>query len=167
MNNLVQNLTEITQQLIQIIQKLRMRSHLSILSNWQRQNQSGVWEVVPTVNSKQNKPMISFLQCEKNIHLQQIWQVPEFHGGISTSGAAIRLHLIWWVDICEVWINGKKVQEGDLFDQKCRLLLTNHAEPNHEFLIEIKLNSPKHDIGAVQLSEIVFEYPDRDCDPIN
>jgi alpha-mannosidase len=165
MNNLVQNLTEITQQLIQIIQKLRMRSHLSILSNWQRQNQSGVWEVVPTVNSKQNKPMISFLQCEKNIHLQQIWQVPEFHGGISTSGAAIRLHLIWWVDICEVWINGKKVQEGDLFDQKCRLLLTNHAEPNHEFLIEIKLNSPKHDIGAVQLSEIVFEYPDRDCDP--
>ena len=158
MNNRIENLTE-------IIQKLQVRSHLSILSNWQRQNQSGVWEVVPTVNSKQNKPMVSFLQCEKNILLQQIWQVPEFYGGISTLGATIRLHLIWWVDICEVWINGKKVQEGDLFDQKCRLLLTNHAEPNHEFLIEIKLNSPKHDIGAVQLSEIVFEYPDRDCDP--
>jgi alpha-mannosidase len=158
MINLAENLTE-------VITQLKLRSRLSILNNWQRKTQSDVWEILPTINSKQNKPMISFLQCEENIHLKQTWQVPEFYVGMATLGATIRLNLIWWVDVCEVWINGKKVQEGDLFDQKCRLLLTNNAELNHEFVIEIMLNSPKHDIGAVQLSEIIFEYPNQACDP--
>jgi alpha-mannosidase len=151
--------------LSQVINKLRSRSHLSILSNWQRQNKEGVWEDLVTVNSKQNKPMLSFLQREENIHLRQAWQVPEIYAGLSTLGATIRLNLIWWADICEIWVNHQKVQEGDLFDQKCRILLTDYAEPNDEFNLEIKLNSPKHDIGALQLAEIVFEYPHQACDP--
>jgi alpha-mannosidase len=162
MTSLIENLTE-------VIAELKLRSHLSILSsilsNWQRQNQNGVWENVATVNSKQNKPMLSFLQREENIHLRQIWEVPETYAGLSTSGATIRLSLIWWVDCCEVWINGNKVQEGDLFDQKCHLLLTDKAKSNDRFILEIKLNSPKHDIGALQLSELIFEYPHQQCDP--
>jgi alpha-mannosidase len=157
MVDLVKNLTE-------VIDQLKMRSRLSILSNWQRKNVQGTWETLPTVSSKQNKPMLAFLQCEENIHLRQTWQVPESYAGVSTLGATVRLNLIWWVDICEIWVNGEKLQEGDLFDQKCRLLLTHNAEPNHEFVLEIKLNSPKHDIGAIQLSELIFEYPNRVCD---
>lgn len=104
MINLLKNLTE-------VIRQLKLRSRLLILNNWQRKNQSGIWETLPTVNSKQNKPMVSFLQCEKNIHLKQTWQVPEFYAGIATLGATIRLNLIWWVDVCEVWINGKKYKK--------------------------------------------------------
>ncbi|MFN5391800.1 MAG: alpha-mannosidase, partial [Pseudanabaena sp.] len=148
-----------------VIDQLKMRSRLSILDNWQRENEQGAWETLPTVNSKQNKPMVAFLQCEQNIHLRQVWQVSESHVGLSIIGSTIRLNLIWWVDICEVWINGNKVQEGDLFDQKCRILLTNDAEPHEEFILEIKLNSPKHDIGALQLSELIFEYLRQPCDP--
>ncbi len=154
MLDLVESLTE-------VINKLRSRSRLSILSNWHRLNQDCAWEVLPIVNSKQNKPMVAFLKGEENIHVKQTWQVPEVYAGIPTSGATIRLSLIWWADICEIWINHQKVQEGDLFDQKCRLLLddTNFYE------LEIKLNSPKHDIGALQLSELIFEYPNQASDP--
>ena len=141
-----------------------LRSHLCILSNWQRQNRNGEWQILPVVNSKQNKPILAFLQNEENIHLKQVWKVPENYAGLSTIDATIRLNLIWWVDICELWIDGHKVQEGDLFDQKCRILLTDRALPNHEFTLEIKLNSPKHDIGALQLSELIFEYPHQLCD---
>ncbi|BBC24166.1 alpha-mannosidase [Pseudanabaena sp. ABRG5-3] len=149
----------------QVIDQLKSRSRLSILSTWKRQNAHGEWEILPAVNSKQNKPMLSFLPREENIHIKQVWQVPEIYAGLPTLGAAIRLNLIWWADICEVWVNGEKVQEGDLFDQKCRLLLTQKAEVNQEFILEIKLNSTKHDIGALQLSEIVFEYPHQLCNP--
>lgn len=158
MHNLVENLTE-------VINKLRSRSHLSILNTWQRQNNQGVWENLATVYSKQNKLILSFLQKEENIHLRQTWQVPETYAKLSTLSSTIRLNLIWWADICEIWVNHHKVQEGDLFDQKCRILLTHHAEPKYEFNLQIKLNSPKHDIGALQLSELVFEYPDQACDP--
>ncbi|MBD2176478.1 alpha-mannosidase [Pseudanabaena sp. FACHB-1998] len=151
--------------LTQVIAQLRSRSRLSILSSWQRQNDHGEWKPLPTVNSKQNQPMLSFLPKEENIHLKQVWQVPEIYAGLPTLDATIRLHLIWWADICEVWVKGEKVQEGDLFDQKCRLLLTQEAKTNQEFSLEIKLNSTKHDIGALQRSEIVFEYPHQLCDP--
>ena len=153
MLDLVKSLTE-------GINELRSRSRLSILNNWQRLDRAGVWEILPTVNSKHNKPMVAFLKGESNIHVKQTWQVPEVYAGIPTAGATIRLNLIWWADICEIWINGEKVQEGDLFDQKCRILLTENL-----LELEIKLNSPKHDIGALQLSEIVFAYPNQTCNP--
>ncbi|GBO56880.1 alpha-mannosidase [Pseudanabaena sp. lw0831] len=158
-------MADLVTSLAKVIEQLKTRSRLSILSNWQRENEQGAWETLPTVSTKQNKPMVAFLQCEENIHLKQAWQVPESYAGLSIIGSTIRLNLIWWVDICEVWINGNKVQEGDLFDQKCRILLTNHAEPLDEFILEIKLNSPKHDIGALQLSELIFEYSQQPCDP--
>lgn len=158
-------MTDLVEKLTQVIAQLRSRSRLSILSNWQRQNTHGEWETLPTVNSKQNKSMLSFLPREENIYLKQVWQVPEIYAGLPTLGATIRLNLIWWADICEIWVNGEKVQEGDLFDQKCRLLLTREAKTNEEFSLEIKLNSTKHDIGALQLSEIILEYPHQPCDP--
>ncbi|MFZ4728066.1 MAG: alpha-mannosidase [Pseudanabaena sp.] len=158
-------MVDLVKSLTEVIDQLKMRSRLSILDNWQIENEQGSWETLPTVNSKQNKPMVAFLQCEQNIHLRQAWQVPNSYAGLSIIGSTIRLNLIWWVDICEVWINGNKVQEGDLFDQKCRILLTNDAEPHEEFILEIKLNSPKHDIGALQLSELIFEYLRQPCDP--
>jgi len=152
--NLVENLTR-------AINQLRSRSHLSILSSWQRKDKNGVWEILPTVISKRNIPTLSFLQNEQSIHLKQTWQVPETYAGLPTLGSIIRLNLIWWAHICEVSVNGEKVQEGDLFDQKCRLLLAG----KNFYELEIKLNSPKHDIGALQLSELTFEYPNQAGDP--
>ena len=117
-------MTTLVENLVQVINRLRSRSHLSILSSWQRKNKNGVWEILPTIISKRNIPILSFLQNEQSIHLKQTWQVPETYSGLPTLGAIIRLNLIWWADICEIWVNGEKVQEGDLFDQKGRLLLT-------------------------------------------
>jgi alpha-mannosidase len=155
----------ISDNLTELIKQLRSQSRLSILDNWQRQDTQGVWQNLVPINSKRNTPMLAFLKNEVNVHIEQVWQVPETYGGLRTAGAIVRLSLIWWADICEVWINGQKVQEGDLFDQKVRILLTDHAKPQSQFAIAIKLNSPKHDIGAVQLSELIFEYPLQPYDP--
>ena len=164
MSNLEKNLVE---ELTQVIELLRKRSRLSILDGWQRKNNQGVWQTIPVVNSKRNQPMLAFEQGEENIHLRQVWQIPEFYAGLPVADTIIRLNLIWWADKCEVWIDGTKVQEGDLFDQKCRIILTPDRDTlgkSRSTSMEIKLNSPKHDIGAVQLSEIIFEYASQPCD---
>jgi alpha-mannosidase len=146
------------------IEQLRSRSQLSLLAGWQRQDAQNNWQTLEVTNSQKNMPMIAFLKQEQDIHIRQIWRVPEVYAGIDTSGAAVYLHLTWWVDWCVVFINGQQVQEGDLFDQKCRLLLSDCAA-GQEFVIELKLNSPKHDIGALQRSHIVLEYAHQACDP--
>lgn len=150
--------------LIGIIEQLRSRSQLSILAGWQRQDSQSNWQPLALVNSQKNIPMLAFLKQEQNIHIKQIWQVPESYAGLNTRGAAIYLHLTLWADWWAVFINGQQVQEGDLFDQKCRLLLTDCAA-GQEFVIELKLNSPKHDIGALQRSQIVWEYAHQAGDP--
>ncbi|OIP75168.1 MAG: alpha-mannosidase [Oscillatoriales cyanobacterium CG2_30_44_21] len=165
MSNTEKNLIE---ELTQVMELLRKRSRLSILDGWQRQNKQGDWQTLEVVNSKRNQPMVAFDQGEENIHLRQIWQVPESYARLPVFDSIVRLNLIWWADICEVWINGIKVQEGDLFDQKCRIILPIYQNAlgfAQSILIEIKLNSPKHDIGAVQLSEIVFEHIHQPSDP--
>ncbi|PZU93194.1 MAG: alpha-mannosidase [Pseudanabaena sp.] len=165
MSNLEKNLIE---ELTQVIELLRKRSRLSILGGWQRQNNQGEWQTLEVVNSKRNQPIVAFEQSAENIHLRQIWQVPESYAGLPVIDSIVRLNLIWWADICEVWINGIKVQEGDLFDQKCRIILPMHQNAlgkAQSILMEIKLNSPKHDIGAVQLAEIVFDHINQPCDP--
>ncbi|MDX2255198.1 MAG: glycoside hydrolase family 38 C-terminal domain-containing protein [Pseudanabaenaceae cyanobacterium bins.39] len=171
LNNL--DLEELSEELIQeldrsitnVVKQLKLRSRLSILHKWQRQNQQGIWEIVPMSSSKTNQPMLAFEQHETNIQLMQSWSVPDYYGLLPTIGAKLHLHLIWWAEYCEISINAQKVQEGDLFDQKGRILLTEFAEFDQEFIIEIKLNSPKHDIGALQLAEVHFAYPHRCCDP--
>ncbi len=162
---------ELVKSLDKIINSLRLKTHLSILDRWQRQDRNGVFQDLPMGKSKKDVPMLTFLLQEQNIHIRQIWQVPKTYAGLSTLGSTIRLNLIWWADLCEVWINDRKVQEGDLFDQKCRLLLLDNVDSkanNNDqdcFQIDIKLNSPKHDIGALQQSDILFEYLHQPCDP--
>jgi alpha-mannosidase len=77
-------MVDLVKSLTEVIDQLKMRSRLSILDNWQIENEQGSWETLPTVNSKQNKPMVAFLQCEQNIHLRQAWQVPNSYAGLST-----------------------------------------------------------------------------------
>jgi alpha-mannosidase len=150
-----------SQELEESIRKLRQVSSLNLLSGWYRDSIES--QLVEIALSSRGQDILSFAQQEMGIHLRQTWKVPNTE--LSLQGATARLSLVWWADVAEVWVNGCKVQEGDLFDQKCRVLLGENLEVGQEFLLEIKINSPKHDRGAIQKSEILIEYPHKPCDP--
>ncbi|MGK7908196.1 MAG: alpha-mannosidase [Synechococcus sp.] len=93
------------------------------------------------------------------------WEIPRTLQELPLAGAAIRIKLAWWADWGEIWVNGNLRYEGDLFDRDCRLLLTGDARPGQSFQVEVRLQSPGHDDGALQTSQIEIEYPERACDP--
>jgi alpha-mannosidase len=77
--------------------------------------------------------------------------------GYPLEGLSLRLVLTWWAERAQIFVNGKLVQEGDLFDSSTRLLLTPQATPRQEILVSLRLVSPGHDIGALMQSKCVYE----------
>ncbi len=136
--------------MLEIIRKLRELSTISILENWE-QKISDDWQKVAV-----NQTGILLFQqgSDRQIQLRQIWQAPKYWHNLSLEATTLRLKLTYWASFAEVLVNGKKVHEGDLFDQKCRVLLDSTQS---DFLLEINLRSPNHDRGALQLAEIIIE----------
>lgn len=89
--------------------------------------------------------------------LVQKFIIPEDLQGYPLQGLSLRLSLVWWAEIAQIFVNGKLVQEGDLFDSLARVLLTNFAQPGQEFLVCLRLVSPGHDIGALMKSQLIYE----------
>lgn len=148
----------ISARLGQIISELEQLSKINLIGNWHHDLND---EIVPIGE----KDSLVFNQSDAIVHIAQTWIVPNHLCNLALKGTTIRLKLIWWASLVEIFINGIKVQEGDLFDQKSRLLLTENAEENQSFKLEIKLTSPKHDRGALQKSEVIISYINQACDP--
>ena len=100
----------------------------------------------------------------QTIWLAQKITVPQTLEGYPIAGLNLRLVLTWWANSARVFIDGKLVQEGDLFDSSARVLITENAVPGREYLITICLVSPNHDIGALMRSHLLYES-DRQLDP--
>jgi alpha-mannosidase len=83
--------------------------------------------------------------------------IPQHLQGYSLIGLSLRIVLTWWAEAARVFVNGKLVQQGDLFDSSARILLTNDAQPGEKFWVAIRLVSPGHDIGALMRSHCVYE----------
>ncbi len=158
---------DFSQRLEKIIANLYSFSQIDILHQWSCEGESSDLQLLPL----NEKGIISFERGgthparNRHIHIQQIWRIPKSINGLSTKGTTLRLGLLWWASLAEIYINGNKVHTGDLFDQKCRLLLAENIEPDCTFRFDIKLTAPKHDRGALQKSEILIEYPHQPCDP--
>ena len=90
---------------------------------------------------------------------QQIIIPPRLQG-YPIPGLSLRLVLTWWAEDGQIFINGKLVQQGDLFDSSARVLITNYAQPGQEYLVTIRLISPNHDIGALMRSHLLYEKLD-------
>jgi alpha-mannosidase len=97
--------------------------------------------------------------------LSQRFIIPHDLQGYPIEGLALRLVLTWWADKAEIFVNGKLVQEGDLFDSSVRILLTPHATPGEEFMVALRLVSPGHDIGALMRSQLIYERLADRIDP--
>jgi alpha-mannosidase len=125
--------------------------------NWQN------W-TVGEVNVKDHHPWIKGRQVRwfaRNI------QVPADLNGFPLTGLCLRLALLWWSEDTQVYVNGKLVQEGDLFDCAPRLLLSESVKAGDEFAIAIRLVSPIHDDGALMKSVCHYEAftPDSPLEP--
>lgn len=152
------------QRLQAIAQRLTCLSRIPILPTWQIANLLGS----DTANQEiavDEKGIFRFGQGIQEVRLQQVWQAPAKIEELSLQGTTMRLSLRWWASLAEIFINGTKVHEGDLFDAKCRLLLASDISAFSSFIFAIRLKSPKHDRGALQQSEIIIEYPHQPCDP--
>ncbi|EAZ92603.1 alpha-mannosidase [Crocosphaera chwakensis] len=109
-----------------------------------------------------------YLTWEAGSHLKWLVQkfvIPEDLKGYPLQGLSLRLSLVWWAEIAQIFVNGKLVQEGDLFDSLARVLLTNSSQPGQEFLVCLRLVSPSHDIGALMKSQLIYESDHNSIDP--
>ena len=118
----------------------------------------------PTV-SVNEKGYIVFAKGRQTIWLAQKITVPQTLQGYPVSGSSLRLVLTWWAQSARIFIDGKLVQEGDLFDSSARVLITENAVPGREYLVVIHLVSPSHDIGALMRSHLLYESDLPKIDP--
>jgi alpha-mannosidase len=111
------------------------------------------------------KRYITWLKGRQVQWLLQKFIIPHDLQGYPIEGLALKLVLTWWAQKAEIFINGKLVQEGDLFDSSVRILLTPHATPGEEFTVALRLVSPGHDIGALMRSHLLYERQAPRIDP--
>ncbi|MBD2197768.1 MULTISPECIES: alpha-mannosidase [Calothrix] len=97
---------------------------------------------------------------KKVVWLLQKLVVPQDLQRYPLAGLALRLALLWWADVAEVYVNGELVLEGDLFDCAPRVLLSRGVKPGDEFTVALRLVSPGHDRGALVRSLLIYESPD-------
>lgn len=139
----------------------RLRSLVTQACTWEMTSAGSPW-TLPTANEK------GYYLFERGGVVAQFRQtitLPEHINDYEIRGLGLRLQLTWWADRAEVWVNGQLCREGDLFDSSTRLLLTPQASPNQQFQVEIKLISPRHDVGALMRSQLIYESASHDCDP--
>jgi alpha-mannosidase len=145
------------------IDQLRSCCQVNVHSGWLYQEcDDNNWQVVQ-LNEKKH---IAWTGGKRVLWLQQKFVVPENLQGYPVTNLSLRLVLLWWADVAEVYVNGKLVLEGDLFDCSPRVLLSNSVTPGEEFVVALRLVSPGHDNGALVRSLLVFEgYDDHNPDP--
>lgn len=120
----------------------------------------------------------SFTKLELNEKRYLVWEkgrkvrwfyrefsVPEDLAGYPLEGLTLWLALTWWAELAEVFVNGQKVQEGDLFDHSCRIVLSSAAVPGEKIAVAIRLVSPGHDIGGLMRSRLIYESKYDEIDP--
>ncbi len=80
--------------------------------------------------------------------------------GYPLGGLTLRLALRWWAEETQVYVDGRLVQEGDLFDCFARVLLRPASTPGEAISVALRLVSPGHDAGALVQSLGLYERPD-------
>ncbi len=115
------------------------------------------WELATTNERKH----IAWEKGKQILWLGQKLIIPPHLNGYFLSGLSLRFALTWWAESAEIYVNGKLVQTGDLFDCSSRILLSQKAVIGETFIIGIKLVSPIHDRGALVRSWCVYENLDN------
>ncbi|MDX2098158.1 MAG: alpha-mannosidase [Leptolyngbyaceae cyanobacterium bins.59] len=156
-----------TDPLLQSIDRLRQLTQSSIQTGWRYWDGElpidealqvegwGNWTIAD-VNAKDHLPWVRGRVVR---WFSQQVVIPETLQGYPVAGLTLRIALLWWAEQAQIYVNGKLVQEGDLFDCAPRLLLGETVQPGDTFNLAIRLLSPGHDEGALMRSRLVYEVP--------
>ncbi len=142
-----------------VVDGLRSRSVADVMGNWRFGDGR-----VATLNEK---GQIVWPKGRQSIELVQQVTLADFAdldlAGLSDLTAIARMGLTWWAEKAEVWVAGVLVQEGDLFDHTCRVILPG-LDRLTSVEVRLKLVSPGHDIGALMRSRLILESADGGMD---
>ncbi|MBW4658252.1 MAG: alpha-mannosidase [Drouetiella hepatica Uher 2000/2452] len=155
--------------LAEAIAKLRALTQISVQPQWRCHwgdasiSQVATWQTWAKVllNAKNQ---VGWAKGRQVLWLAQRVLVPHNLGGYPLQGLTLRLALTWWAESAQVYVNGKLVQEGDLFDATTRLLLSESVRHNDAFDVAIRLESPVHDNGALVKALCIYESDSYEFD---
>ncbi|MCL1466904.1 hypothetical protein LAY41_21165, partial [Argonema galeatum A003/A1] len=103
------------------------------------------------------KGHIAWERGRQVLWLAQKFVVPQDLQGYPLKGLTLRLALTWWAEDAQIYVNGKLVQSGDLFDYFTRVVLSSSVTPGEVILVVLRLVSPGHDNGALMRSLCIYE----------
>ncbi|MBD2775044.1 alpha-mannosidase [Iningainema tapete] len=152
-----------TNSIVAAIERLRSLCQVNIQSSWllyigdlsiaDVTASLSSWEVA-CVNAK---VQITWEAGRKVLWLGQKLVIPHDLHGYALQGLSLKLALHWWADSAQVFVNGKLVAAGDLFDCSPRVLISAEVQPGEEFDVALRLVSPGHCDGALVKSLLVYE----------
>jgi alpha-mannosidase len=148
---------------------LRSLCQVDIQDTWQYSSVDGNVSAILTDDisnwntvSCNEKGNIAWDKGRKVLWLVQKIKIPAYlHPSYPISSLSLRLALVWWADAAEVYVDGKLVAEGDLFDFSPRVLLSDAVKPGDEYIVALRLVSPGHDNGALMRSRLLFDSGDN------
>ncbi|MBF2065016.1 MAG: alpha-mannosidase [Calothrix sp. C42_A2020_038] len=162
--------TSDTNPIIEAIENLRSRCQADIQGNWRYsfdnltvtevfQEDISRWKCI-TTNKKQH---IAWDKGRRILWLAQKIVVHQYLlPSYPLQGLSLRLALVWWAEDVQVYVNGKLLAAGDLFDFSPRVLLSEAVTPGDEFIVALRLVSPAHDDGALMRSRLIYESNSTD-----
>ena len=145
------------------IERLRRLSQQDILTDWRMCLGAGSVDVETAAWAQASlnpQGQIAWARGRQEIWLAQTLVMPIDLDGYPVTSLSCRLAFTWWAEIAQVFIDGKLVQEGDLFDHSPRVLLMSAVVPGTVIDVRLRMVSPGHDIGALMRSRLVFESAD-------
>jgi alpha-mannosidase len=115
--------------------------------------------------TRNDRGHVAWVKGRKVLWLGQRIVVPHNLQGYYLQGLTLRLGLTWWAENAQIYVNGKLVQEGDLFDAVTRILLSASVNIQDAIEVAIRLVSPGHDNGALVRSLCFYERPNQSLNP--
>ncbi|MEO1125838.1 MAG: alpha-mannosidase [Cyanobacteria bacterium J06639_16] len=116
------------------------------------------WDNWPIVKLNARRH-VAWSRGKQELCLAQTVTVPKALNHYALQGLTLRFGVTWWANFAEIFVDGRSVQPGDIFDCSTRIVLTQAAEPGQQFEIVLRLLSPGHDEGALVQSHLVYEVP--------
>ncbi|MFP4120591.1 MAG: alpha-mannosidase [Coleofasciculus sp.] len=146
------------------IAKLRALTQVNVQTNWKLWSEDLPLEEISnhifangSSSELNDKDYIIWSAGRQVMWLGQQFIIPQDLQGYPLAGLTLRLALTWWAEDAKIFVNGKLVQQGDLFDSSARVLLSSAISPGEIITVMVRLVSPGHDIGGLMRSCCIYE----------
>ncbi|PSB06691.1 alpha-mannosidase, partial [filamentous cyanobacterium CCP2] len=156
-----------------VARRLRSLTQLDVQAQWRfsrsdvpiaQATQASTWQSWQPV-SLNTRQHIAWEKGRRVMWLGQRITVPHNLQGYFLQGLSLRLWITWWANDAQVYVNGKLVQEGDIFDSTTRILLNPSVKVGDSVDVAVRLLSPGHDDGALVRSVCIYERADQSLSP--